>query len=82
MNVITKADCQPMPRMEDCIDRIGKVQHITKCDLLKGCWAVPLTEGGGGEEDICVCDTRRNIPISNNAFWHEKLVSDICETPE
>ena len=30
--------------MEDCIDRKGKAQYITKCDLLKGYWALSLTE--------------------------------------
>ena len=44
VNAIRKADCHPIPWMEDCIDQIGKEQYITKCDLLKGYWAVPLTE--------------------------------------
>ena len=30
--------------MEDCIDRIGNAKYITKIDLLKGYWGVPLTE--------------------------------------
>ena len=30
--------------MEDCIDQIGKARFITKCDLLKGYWSVPLTD--------------------------------------
>ena len=30
--------------MEDCIDKIGNAKYITKCDLLKGYWCVPLTE--------------------------------------
>lgn len=44
LNSITKADAYPTPRMEDCIDKIGKSKYITKLDLLKGYWAVPLTE--------------------------------------
>ena len=44
VNAITKVDYHPIPRMEDCIERIGKAQYIIKCDLLKGYWAVPLTE--------------------------------------
>ena len=43
VNILTKTDSFPIPRMEDCIDRIGKAQYITKCDLLKGYWGVPLT---------------------------------------
>ena len=30
--------------MEDCVDQIGQSKYITKFDLLKGYWQVPLTE--------------------------------------
>ena len=33
VKAIRKVDCHPIPRMEDCIDRIGKAQYITKCDF-------------------------------------------------
>ena len=33
-----------MPRIEDCIDKIGNANYITKFDLLKGFWQIPLTE--------------------------------------
>lgn len=32
-----------MPRMEDCVGRIGTVSFITTLDLLKGYWQLPLT---------------------------------------
>ena len=32
-----------MPRMEDCVDRIGNAKFVSKLDLLKGYWQVPLT---------------------------------------
>ena len=32
-----------MPRIEDCIDRNWKAQYVTKLDLLKGYWQIPLT---------------------------------------
>ena len=31
-----KADSYPMPRIDDCIDKIGHSKYITKFDLLKG----------------------------------------------
>ena len=40
----TKTDSHPIPRMDDYIDKTGKAKYITKCDLLKGYWCVPLTE--------------------------------------
>ncbi len=38
-----KPDSFPLPRMEDCIDRVGPAKFVTKLDLLKGYWQVPLT---------------------------------------
>ena len=37
-------DTHPLPRLEDCIDRVGAAKYITKIDLKKGFWQVPLTE--------------------------------------
>ncbi len=43
LNNVTKPDSFPLPRMEDCIDRVGAVSFVTKLDLMKGYWQVPLT---------------------------------------
>ncbi|KAK0151874.1 Retrovirus-related Pol polyprotein from transposon 17.6 [Merluccius polli] len=43
VNGVTKADSYPLPRMEDCVDRVGSAKFVTKLDLLKGYWQVPLT---------------------------------------
>ncbi|XP_049912636.1 uncharacterized protein LOC126397732 [Epinephelus moara] len=43
VNNVTKADSYPLPRMEDCVDRVGSATYVTKLDLLKGYWQVPLT---------------------------------------
>ncbi|XP_068205388.1 uncharacterized protein [Palaemon carinicauda] len=44
VNDLTVADNFPLPRIEDCIDKIGNAKYISKLDLLKGYWQVPLTE--------------------------------------
>ncbi len=44
VNAVTVPDSFPLPRMEDCIDSIGSAVFITKLDLLKGYWQVPLTD--------------------------------------
>ena len=41
---VTKTDSFPVPRMEDCTDNNGKAKYITKFDLLKGFWQIPLTD--------------------------------------
>ena len=43
INAVTKSDSYPIPRVEDCIDRIGSAHYVSKIDLLKGYWQVPLT---------------------------------------
>ena len=30
------------PRVDDCIDQIGNAKYVSKFDLLKGYWQVPL----------------------------------------
>lgn len=43
VNNVTKPDCHPLPRMEDCVDNVGSAAYVSKLDLLKGYWQVPLT---------------------------------------
>jgi hypothetical protein len=43
VKAVTVPDAYPLPRMEDCIDSLGSATHVTKLDLLKGYWQVPLT---------------------------------------
>ena len=43
VNLITKTDSYPIPRVEDFIDKIGSAEFVSKCDLLKGYCQVPLT---------------------------------------
>ena len=44
VNNFSKTDYFPIPRMDDCIDKIETSKYITKFDLLKGFWQIPLTE--------------------------------------
>ena len=44
VNSVTKTDSFPIPRIDDCIDKVGKAKYVTKFDLLKGFWQVPLTD--------------------------------------
>ena len=44
VNSVTKTDTFPIPRIEDCIDRIGKVKFVSKFDMLKGYYQIPLTQ--------------------------------------
>lgn len=43
VNSVTVPDSYPLPRMEDCIDNLGSAKFVTKLDLLKGFWQIPLS---------------------------------------
>ena len=43
VNKVTKSDSYPIPRVDDCVDRVGDTKFVSKLDLLKGYWQVPLT---------------------------------------
>ena len=36
VNSVTKTDTYPLPRIDDCIDKVGKAKYVTKIGLLKG----------------------------------------------
>lgn len=44
VNRVTKSDSFPLPRMENCVDQVGAAKYVSKCDLLKGYWQVPLSK--------------------------------------
>ena len=44
VNKLSKTDSFPIPRVDDCIDQIGNATYVSKFDLLKGYWHVPLTD--------------------------------------
>ena len=44
LNAVTKPDSFPLPRIEDCVDQVGSARFVSKFDLLKGYWQVPLTD--------------------------------------
>ncbi|MCG8044622.1 MAG: RNase H-like domain-containing protein [Candidatus Thiodiazotropha endolucinida] len=44
LNQVTIFDPQPMPKLEDIINKLGKAKFFSKLDLTKGFWQIPLSE--------------------------------------
>ncbi len=44
VNSVTKPGSFPLPRMDDCIDQVGPAKFVSKFDLIKGYWQVPLSD--------------------------------------
>ena len=43
VNTVTKVGSFPLARMEGCVDQVGSARFVSKFDLLKGYYQVPLT---------------------------------------
>lgn len=43
VNSLTVKDAYPLPRIDACIEAVGKAQFITKLDLLKGFYQIKMT---------------------------------------
>jgi len=44
VNNCTVPDHFPLPRIEDLIDRVGHAKYLTKLDMTRGYWQVPLDD--------------------------------------
>ena len=53
VNLYTRTDSYPITRIDDWIDKIGNSRFVTKLDLLKGYWQVPLTDRGKEVSAFC-----------------------------
>src|SRR5437762_892107 len=45
LNHKTLKNAYPLPRIQDCLDRLGKASHLTTLDLTSGYWQVRIAEG-------------------------------------
>ena len=43
LNLITKSDSYPLPRIDDILDNVGRAKYMSKLDLLKGYYQIPLS---------------------------------------
>ncbi|XP_068226913.1 uncharacterized protein [Palaemon carinicauda] len=44
LNAMTKPESYPLPRIEDCLESLGESHYLSKIDLEKSYWQVPLAE--------------------------------------
>ncbi|KAL0153953.1 hypothetical protein M9458_050710 [Cirrhinus mrigala] len=83
VNNITKPDSFPLPRIEDCVDKVGSARYVTKLDLLKGYWQVPLTRRASEISAFVTPDSflqytvlafgMRNAPATFQRMMHQVL---------
>jgi hypothetical protein len=44
LNNVTRKDAYPLPRIQDCLDDIGKAKRLSKIDLTSGYWQIRVQE--------------------------------------
>jgi len=71
---VTKTDSHPIPRIDYCIDHIGLTRCISKFDLLKGYWQVPLTERA---KEVSAFVTPDGFSVLCDAFRNEEHTSHV-----
>ena len=42
LNLVTKGDCYPLPRMDDCFDSLSGAKWFSTLDLASGYWQIPV----------------------------------------
>ena len=83
VNSVTKKDSFPLPRIDDCIDKVGNSKYVTKFDLLKGFWQVPLTDRA---KEVSAFATPNGLyqykvmpfGMKNSPATFQRLVNVIC----
>ena len=45
LNSKTLKNAYPLPRIQDCLDKLGKATHCTTLDLTSGYWQVRIADG-------------------------------------
>ena len=82
VNSVTKTDSFPIPRVDDCIDRVGRAKFVTKLDLLKGYWQVPLTERAKDISAFVTPDALYNYTVmpfgmKNSAATFQRMINGL-----
>ena len=44
LNKVTVKNAYPLPRIEECLEQLGKARHLTMLDLTSGYWQVRITD--------------------------------------
>ncbi|XP_076049696.1 uncharacterized protein LOC143030434 [Oratosquilla oratoria] len=85
VNAVTKKDSYPLPRIEECIDRVGGSRFISKLDLLRGYWQVPMTPRAQSISCFttlgrtCQCNVMP-FGMTNAPATFQRLMNNLTET--
>ena len=77
VNSMTKTDSFPIPRIDDCIDKVENSKYVTKFDQLKGFWQVPLNDKA---KEVSAFATPNSLYQYKVIRWDEKFSCNVSAT--
>lgn len=57
-------DPPPMPKIDEVLNKLGKAKYISKLDLTKGYWQIPVSEE-------CFFHSVWSLSVSSFAIWYD-----------
>ena len=79
INSVTIPDMFPMARIDELIDKVGHAQFMTKLDLSRGYWQIPMDPDS---IPMTAFVTPHGIPVESDAVWSSECSRHIRETGE
>ena len=77
VNYCTKTDTFPKPRIDDSRDKIGQSKFVSKFDLLKGFWQIPLSEKAKEISALVTPDGLFQYKVKNSPATFQRLVNKV-----
>ena len=74
VNQVTKKDAQPLPRIDDTLDTLGKAQWFSTLDLASGYWEVNQVTKKDAQPLPRIDDT---LDTLGKAQWFQHLISPV-----
>jgi len=68
INAVTVYDPFPLPRVENLLDRVGQDRFLTKLDMSRNYWQIPLDEVFVPISALGICNTVRPFLVALYAF--------------
>ena len=68
LNNITKKDVYPLPRIDDCLNSLGRAKYFSSFDFASGYWQIPMDER----------DKEKTAFVSHCGLFEFNVILNLC----